>query len=264
MQRKENILNTKLKQIKKSSTALRSGPSINFPLETECLYGEAIKIIKFKNKFVYCECIIDNYKGWILFSDTENFRNKTHKVITLRSFVQKYPDIKSNVILELPFGSQISAKSFVNNWVEIIIQDNILGFIPLKHIIKIEKNIDDWIEIAEQFINTPYKWGGRNSKGIDCSALVQLSLQSAGIFFPRDSKDQVKMNWKNINDISMLNRGMLVFWKGHVGVMIDHKNLLHANASSMSVKIEDIGVVMKRHEKDSVGSIIKIMTYNKS
>ena len=57
---------------------------------------------------------------------------------------------------------------------------------------------------------------------------------------------------------------MLVFWKGHVGVMIDHKNLLHANASSMSVKIEDIGVVMKRHEKDSVGSIIKIMTYNKS
>lgn len=35
--------------------------------------------------------------------------------------------------------------------------------------------------MASQFINTPYKWGGNNYDGLDCSGLVIRSLRDVGI-----------------------------------------------------------------------------------
>ena len=66
-------------------------------------------------------------------------------------------------------------------------------YIPSINLCKINSFVIDWVKTAEMFINIPYKWGGRDSWGIDCSALVQLSLQSSGIFFPRDTVDQKKL-----------------------------------------------------------------------
>ena len=254
-------MNTNIKQIQTSSTPLRSGPSLDFSIETECLFGESIETIELKNNFVFCKCIIDDYKGWIDISDIGTFRKNTHKIITLRSFVYKLPDIKSTIIFDLPYGSQVSVKSILNDWAEIFLKEDLFGFVPLKHIIDIEKTIKDWVFVAEQFINTPYKWGGRNSIGIDCSALIQLSLQAAGILIPRDTKEQEKMKWKEISKISMLERGALVFWKGHIGVMIDKNNLLHANGYSMSVKKEPLKQVINRHTKNNIGEITRMIVY---
>ena len=48
----------------------------------------------------------------------------------------------------------------------------------------------DYVAVAERFLNVPYLWGGRTSIGLDCSALVQLSLMAAGIAAPRDTDMQ--------------------------------------------------------------------------
>ena len=78
---------------------------------------------------------------------------------------------------------------------------------------------------------------------------------------PRDTKDQEKMNWDIISDLSLIDRGVLIFWKGHVGVMIDKKNLLHANATSMSAKVENLDQVMARHINNKFGDITKMITH---
>jgi len=44
--------------------------------------------------------------------------------------------------------------------------------------------------VAEQFVGTPYLWGGKNSFGVDCSGLVQAALNATGIGCPRDSDMQ--------------------------------------------------------------------------
>jgi hypothetical protein len=49
-----------------------------------------------------------------------------------------------------------------------------------------------------------------------------------------------------IADVADLKRGDLVFWKGHVGVMRDTTNLLHANAFHMAVAIEPIAGAVAR------------------
>merc|ERR1711966_55599 len=75
-----------------------------------------------------------------------------------------------------------------------------------------EKNIS---KILKLFLNTKYLWGGKTSKGIDCSALIQIYFYFNNIFFPRDTKDQIKFLKKNkIN--KLYKNDNLMFWKGHV------------------------------------------------
>ena len=44
-----------------------------------------------------------------------------------------------------------------------------------------------FVAVAEQFLGVPYVWGGKTFPGLDCSGLIQTSLQAAGIFAPRDT-----------------------------------------------------------------------------
>ena len=49
--------------------------------------------------------------------------------------------------------------------------------------------------------------------------------------------------------LAMVQRGDLIFWKGHMGVMLEAKRLLHANAFHMAVAIEPLAEAMARIEK---------------
>ncbi|MEM6467274.1 MAG: NlpC/P60 family protein, partial [Pseudomonadota bacterium] len=73
---------------------------------------------------------------------------------------------------------------------------------------------------------------------LDCSALVQLAHWPAGVSLWRDS-DQQAGQGKEL-DRAELSRGDLVFWSGHVGMMVDATTLLHANAHHMSVALEPL------------------------
>ena len=46
-----------------------------------------------------------------------------------------------------------------------------------------------------------------------------------------------------------LRRGDIIFWKGHMGVMLDGERLLHANAFHMAVAIEPLTEAITRIEK---------------
>jgi len=104
------------------------------------------------------------------------------------------------------------------------------------------------VRLAERLVGTPYLWGGRSSVGIDCSALVQLSLQGTGAACPRDS-DMLEgeigeaLPSKNIDT---LERGDLVFWRGHVGIAQSSEWMLHASGHQMEVVVEPIRRAVER------------------
>ena len=186
--------------------------------------------------------------GWLKLDDLGDLPEANYRVLSLRSIVYSKEDVKSIPIIHLPIGSHIHVISENKEWFKIILNQPKIkfGFVPKQHLIEISEKVSDWVNVAETFLNTPYKWGGRDSLGIDCSALVQLSLQAGGIKFPRNSSQQrLFKNLKLIN-YDKVQRGNLIFWEGHVGIILNHKEMIHSNSFSMMVSIEKTDNVIKR------------------
>jgi cell wall-associated NlpC family hydrolase len=187
----------------------------------------------------------------------------SHRVISNRSYFFKSNDVKSGCINYLPLGSQICVKDFDDLWAKVYLgsdQSQKIAYIPKQHIIKNGEKISDWVSIAEKLIGTPYVWGGRNSIGLDCSALLQLSYQAYGENIPRNSIDQSLLNKKIIKNKEKLKRGFVIFWKGHVGIMVDESHCIHANAFHMEVSREPLVTILERSGEYS--PILKIMNFN--
>ena len=174
----------------------------------------------------------------------------------LYKFTETYYNTKINTK-----GSLLNVNKIEKNWASITyIKKNkkLCAYVPFQHIAKIDDITIDWVTISEKLNGTPYKWGGRDTIGIDCSALVQLSLQLAGKLVPRDTNMQKSINYPRIYDMKSLRRGMLVFWEGHVGILIDKEHIIHANAYHMQTTIEPLQKAINRI-KIVNGDVTKIL-----
>ena len=245
-----------------SSVFMKSEPSDKSPLETECLFGEKVEIIDEKLDWFFCKLSTDNYCGWVKKKGLGKLTNSTHRVIAPRTFVYADKNPKSNCLNYLPLGAKLKINNIEAKWAEIVLYTNEtqVGYIPSSHIVCLDHRVKDWVNIAELLVGIPYKWGGRDTIGIDCSALLQLSYQTYGENIPRNTSEQIKLEKKIIRDIDDLNRGCVVFWEGHVGIMVDKFNCVHANAFHMQTKIELLSSIITRMGKDF--KIIKMMDFN--
>ncbi len=89
-----------------------------------------------------------------------------------------------------------------------------------------------------RYLNVPYKYGGNDSKGLDCSAFTQNVFSSSLNFkLPRTAREQF-YSTTNIKNNDTLKFGDLVFFNttkrsypGHVGIFIGNNLFAHASFS---------------------------------
>ena len=247
----------------KSSAYMKSKPTAASFIETECLFGETVEILDTYLDWIYCKLVTDNYHGWIKKINIGDFKEATHRVKNIRTFIYKKPEVKSDTVLYLPMGANLVVRKIYSDWAEIYFPiNNIikLGYVPSKHIVELLHKVSDWVKVAQSLEGVPYKWGGRDTLGIDCSALLQLSYQTCGQVIPRNTSDQVNLEKPKINEINNLRRGCVIFWEGHVGIMVDRFNCIHANAYHMKTVKEPLVEIINRMNKDH--QIVKMMDFN--
>ncbi|RVU15790.1 C40 family peptidase [Methylobacterium oryzihabitans] len=237
---------------------LRRAPGPDAALDTEALQGEAVSVYEVRNGWAYAQLVQDGYVGYLPAEALgEPDPVPTHRLAALRSFVYPAPDLKRPPLAALGLGALVRVEGQEGDYARL--DDG--GYVFARHLAGLAETAPDHAGTAERFVGVPYLWGGRSPLGLDCSGLVQTALLAAGRAAPRDADMQERALGRPVpvrDDLSGLARGDLVFWRGHVGLMLDATRLIHANGHHMAVAIEPLAEAAARIRATSFGAITAI------
>ena len=225
-------------------------PSTNSEVSSQIIYGEKIRVLGTKNKWIKIRTLSDNYSGYI----------KKEKLKKKLKIIFKTSKLKTRIFSQnktkdfLTFNSRLPVLSKRKNFIEF----EKGKWIKKKDLKPINHREVNFVKILNYFRNCRYIWGGKSFKGIDCSALIQLFYLYNNKFFPRDTKDQIlfKKGKKKIIDFS---KGDIIYWKGHVAICLDKKRLIHAYGPKKKVLIMDIKKTIKLINETAKLSVKKII-----
>ena len=222
--------------------SVRRTPTASSRQDTEALFGESLSVYDTRDGWAWVQLAKDGYVGYVMEAALGPAHVATHKVTALRTFLYPEPDIKSPTVAALSLGSELEVMEDAGSLLRLATG----GFVVARHTAPIGQYARDFVATASRLTGIPYLWGGRSTKGLDCSGLVQLALHAAGLDCPRDSDMQAKALGTELAQDAPLRRGDLVFWPGHAGVMADETRLLHANGHHMETVIEPLSEAVKR------------------
>ena len=232
-------------------------PTTKSEVTSQILYGERFSIISKNKKWIKIKTMYDNYTGFIKNQNFIKDFKPTHKIFKLKSQIFKKLNNKFIPINKsIYFASRITLKKQSDNFIEFE-KDRWIKKKDIKNVNHIEK---DFVKIFKSFLKTKYLWGGKTCDGIDCSALIQIYYYYNNLFFPRDTKDQIrycrkilKLNYKS---------GNIIFWKGHVGICLKNNYFIHAYGPRKKVIIMKTDKTIKLIEKTAKLKIKKIGNIN--
>ena len=224
-------------------------------LSSQILYGEKFQILQKKKNFLKVRTIYDKYVGFIKVGKFKKRLDKTYKVSVLKSKIYSKPKSKFGTKKYLPFSSEIEILNKNNNFV--MFEKN--KWISFNELETIKKQNKDFTKIFKLFLNCKYKWGGKSFNGIDCSALLQIFYKFNNKFFPRDTIDQIKIK-KGTVQKKNFKKGDIIFWKGHVAICLNSKNLIHAYGPRKKVLIMPIDKTIKIIEKTANLKVAKVVS----
>lgn len=228
---------------------VRNAPDDNAGLDTQLLLGDAVTVFDEKDGFAWVQGEADLYVGYVSAAGLcTPGRAATHSVAACRTFIYAEADMKRPARMALSLGNRLvitgqaetrgSAYSLLENGEAVMSQ----------HLRPINETVSDYVAVAEMLERTPYLWGGKSAFGIDCSGLVQLCLRMAGRSAPRDTDMQAASLGQPLQNGVRLQRGDLVFWKGHVAIMLDANEAIHASGHAMMVVRERLEDAIARIE----------------
>jgi len=230
--------------------------SVTSNIVTKMLYGENFTIVRKLGNWCKIKLQTDNYVGFIIRKRFAKPFKATHKVSVLAASIYRKPSNKAKQNKKLTFSSKICAKEkygsfikFENQWIKTR---------DLKPINYKDKNIFSKVDL---FKGKKYQWGGKKFNGVDCSALVQLFFNFNNKFCPRDTKDQQNYFKKRVK-LQNIKKNDLIFWQGHVAIILSKNKLIHAYGPSKKVLIMNINYAIRRIEKTTNLKIIGIRRVN--
>ncbi len=238
-----------LRQVAHSAPPLHGRPDAHSARVSEALFGEIATVYEEAQGWAWTQLQHDGYVGYLRADAlSAKVRRTTHRVAVLGTFLYPAPDIKAPPCLPLSMNAEVAVAEVGSAFARL--DDG--SFLPARHIAELDRHAGDFVTVAEAFIGVPYLWGGKTRLGVDCSGLLQLALHAAGIPCPRDSDMQLASVGHALAvsaDLQGLARGDMVFWPGHVGVMVDAFTLLHANAHHMAVAAEPVRTAADRAQR---------------
>ena len=220
---------------------LRAAPAADAEQVDQLLHGEPFAVLGERDGWAWGEAGRDGYLGWARVEARGAAAGAPdRRVAALRTHVFSRPALKSAPLGQLSLNALLRTGEARDGFVAAA-----GGWVWAEHTRPVGEGFArDLAEVATRFLHAPYRWGGRDSLGLDCSGLVQQAFYACGRACPRDSGDQRRLGREIAR--ADVRRGDLAFWRGHVGLMLDGERLIHANAHHMAVAVEPLDAACAR------------------
>lgn len=234
-----HFVEPRLMQIAEPVVSVHREPRFDAMQITQALLGEAVKLFDEEEGWAFVQLVGDGYVGYVNGNAlSAPIVTPTHRVAVPSTFIYPEASLKAQPAYPVPLNARLA----------VIAESGAFSrlangrFVFSAHLKPADFFESDFVAVAQMFRHVPYYWGGKSVQGLDCSGLVQLALEAAGISSLRDSDMQERTLGKALAvlDHGSLQRGDLVFWNGHVGIMTDDRMLLHANGHHMMVVEETL------------------------
>jgi hypothetical protein len=224
-------------------TEIHAEPHMTSMPVSSLMHGEEFAVLDVAGEWAWGYCLHDDYLGYLRFADLGDDFTATHMVSAPATLLVATPSIKAPVLARYPMGAQIVCGEASDCGKFLACEG---GWIPSVHLSEPGKVEGSSADLAEKLVGVPYSWGGRSGNALDCSGLVQLVFGLKGIKAPRDADMQQAGFGEELSEDEALQRGDLVFFPGHVGIMADESNLIHSNGAAMAVSIEPLEAATAR------------------
>jgi hypothetical protein len=246
---------TQAMQVIAPGAAMRTAPDARAEQVDQLLFGEVFHVLEETDGWAWGQADRDGYVGYaaIRCLSPEVIR-PTHWVGAIRTYGLTEPSIRAPVAGLYSLNALVTVEAEDDERFAQVVR---IGHVTRHHLSPIGQHLaTDPAGVAERFVGAPYLWGGRDSLGLDCSGLMQQALYACGRACPRDSDLQQALGARlDIGaDLGGLQRNDLIFWRGHVGIMLDPERLLHANAHHMATAIEPLASAVARIEAAGGGT----------
>jgi cell wall-associated NlpC family hydrolase len=220
---------------------LYAQPDLGAERQDHLLFGEVFDVLEVAGGFAWGQARRDGYVGYVEAAAlAAPPPAPTHRVAAIRTYAFAEPSIKTRAAGPYSINALAAIEAREGRFAKAVGA----GWFVEAHLSPIGRFEADPAAVAERFLGAPYLWGGRESLGLDCSGLVQQAMLACGRACPRDTDLQQGLG-REVQS-SELRRGDLVFWKGHVALMLDPERVIHANAHHMAVAIEPLAEAVAR------------------
>jgi cell wall-associated NlpC family hydrolase len=230
--------------VTRPSAAIHAEPSATAEPVDQLLFGEGFDVLSREGRWAFGQARRDGYVGWVgADALAQGAPRPTHRVSASRTVALAEPGVRAAAATWLPLNALVRVEGSEGGFARAAGA----GWIPRAHLAPLGEVEADPATVALRFLGAPYAWGGRDGLGLDCSGLVQAALFACGRACPRDSDQQAALGSAVAPEA--LRRNDLVFWRGHVGLMLDEARLIHATAHVMAVVVEPLAEVVARRER---------------
>jgi len=230
------------------AAAVRRAPSPDSEQMDQLLFGEGFDVLDEQGGYAWGQARRDGYVGFVESAALKPADSAPNmKVSAIRTYAFAEPSIKTRALGPYSLGSLLRIEAREGRFAKA----EGTGWFVEDHLAPVGGFAADPAGIAELYLGAPYLWGGRESLGLDCSGLTLQAFGACGIALPRDT-DQQALAGTAVAQAD-LRRGDLVFWKGHVAMMLDGASLIHANAHHMATAKEPLSVTRARYVAGAVG-----------
>lgn len=219
--------------------------------DKQILFGQGVRVLEVHDGWAFGIDAVDDYVGYLPAGALVPNVWPTHRVSSRLTHVYSRHDLKSPEQMSLSYFSELAVIGQEGRFCALAGG----GFVPEQHVEPLSWYADDPVVEAEKFLGTPYLWGGNSGTGIDCSGLVQLALYAVGRACPRDSDLQQVSLGQTLPPGTPVQRGDLLFWKGHVAMAVDDETMIHANGHHMAVAYENIAEAIARIKAQGEGGL---------